>query len=872
MQGNIIRERFLKFYESNNHKIVSSSPLLPIDDDTLLFANAGMNQFKNIFLGKEVRDYKRATTCQKVVRAGGKHNDLENVGRTARHHTFFEMLGNFSFGDYFKVDAIKFAWSFLTEELKLDTSKMFVTIYEEDDEAHGIWKDVIGLPVDKIHRRGKKDNFWQMGDTGPCGPCSEIFYDQGKGVGCNTPECDPECECDRHLEIWNLVFMQYNRDEKGEMTPLPKPSIDTGMGLERVAGIMQNVVSNYDTDLIKPIIEFIANDIGIKYGSNELNDVSMRVIADHSRATAFLIGDGVIPSSDGRGYVLRRIMRRAMRHGRLLGYENIFFYKVVLFVIDFMKGYYTELADKKEYIKGTVEKEERSFIKTLSSGLEILNSDIIPRSKTKGVIVGDDIFKLYDTYGFPVDLLEDIATDNNLSLDLVRFDTLMQEQQERAKAGGLGVKLDRVLDIFTTLGSKYQSEFLGYRESDFDNKGKVICIVNGEKEVATITAQDKAFLIFDKTSFYPEGGGQTGDVGSITADGIEFEVDDTFKVGDAIIHSGHLKKGMIEIGKELDQNINNDRRLKTEYNHTATHLLHKALQSTLGATVRQAGSNVDDESFRFDFTFDRALTDVEIESIEQQVNSEIFTSHKVVKEYMNKEEAIKTGATALFGERYSDTVRVVTIGDYSTELCGGCHIENTSEIGVFKIILEQSVASGVRRIEGLTSYKALAYLNDADRLRKDLLQLLKTQDIVKRVNDIFLELKSKDRNIRDLESKLVSINAEDMLSDIKTVNGINYITLRMDDSSIDNMRSLLDKAKQKVGSGIVIMAGVSDSKGVLLIGVTKDITSKINANDIIKKANTITVVKGGGRPEMAQAGVDDVSKIDELLNSLIDII
>ena len=872
MQGNIIRERFLKFFETNSHKIISSSPLLPIDDDTLLFANAGMNQFKNIFLGKEIRDYNRATTCQKVVRAGGKHNDLENVGRTARHHTFFEMLGNFSFGDYFKVDAIKFAWSFLTEELKLDTSKMFVTIFEEDDEAHDIWKDVIGLSVDKIHRRGKKDNFWQMGDTGPCGPCSEIFYDQGKGVGCNTPECDPKCECDRHLEIWNLVFMQYNRDETGDMTPLPKPSIDTGMGLERVAGIMQNVVSNYDTDLIKPIIEFIASDIGIKYGSDELSDVSMRVIADHSRATAFLIGDGVIPSSDGRGYVLRRIMRRAMRHGRLLGYESIFFYKVVLFVIDFMKGYYTELADKKEYIQGTVEKEERSFIKTLSSGLEILNSDILPRSKSKGVIVGDDIFKLYDTYGFPVDLLEDIATDNNLSLDMSRFDILMQEQQERAKLGGLGVKLDRVLDIFTILGSKYQSEFLGYRESDFNSRGKVVSIIKDEKEVATITATDKAFLIFDKTSFYPEGGGQVGDIGYITAEGIEFEVDDTFKVGDAIIHSGHLRSGTIEIGKELDHNINSGRRLKTEYNHTATHLLHKALQSTLGAAVRQAGSNVDDESFRFDFTFDRALTGVEIESIEQQVNNEIFTAHKVVKECMSKEEAIKTGATALFGERYSDTVRVVTIGNYSTELCGGCHIENTSEIGVFKIVVEQSVASGVRRIEGLTSYKALMYLNDADRLRKDLLQLLKTQDIVKRINDIFLELKSKDRNIKDLEAKLVSINAEDMLSDIKSVNGINYITLRMDDSSIDNMRSLLDKAKQKVVSGIVIMAGISDSKGILLIGVTKDLTSKMNANDIIKKANTITVVKGGGRPEMAQAGIDDVSKIDELLNSLIDII
>ncbi len=872
MQGNIIRERFLKFFELNSHKIISSSPILPIDDDTLLFANAGMNQFKNIFLGKEVRDYNRATTCQKVVRAGGKHNDLENVGRTARHHTFFEMLGNFSFGDYFKEDAIKFAWNFLTEDLKLDKSKMFVTIFEEDDEAHDIWKDVIGLPVDKIYRRGKKDNFWQMGDTGPCGPCSEIFYDQGKGVGCNRAECDAECECDRHLEIWNLVFMQFNRDETGNMSPLPKPSIDTGMGLERVAGIMQNVVSNYDTDLIKPIIEFISSDIGIKYGSSDLSDVSMRVIADHSRAAAFLIGDGVIPSSDGRGYVLRRIMRRAMRHGRLLGYEDIFFYKVVLFVIDFMKGYYIELADKKEYIKGIVEKEERSFIKTLSSGLEILNSDIIPRSKSNGVIVGDDIFKLYDTYGFPVDLLEDIATDSNLTLDMARFDILMQEQQERAKLGGLGVKLDRVLDIFTTLGSKYQSEFLGYRESDFNNSGKVISIVKDEKEVGTISSGDKAYLIFDKTSFYPESGGQTGDTGEIISDDIEFEVDDTFKVGDAIIHSGYLKTGKIEVGNVFNQQINKDRRFKTEYNHTATHLLHKALQSTLGATVRQAGSHVDNESFRFDFTFDRALTDKEIASIEQQVNSEIFNSHIVQKEYMNKDAAIKAGATALFGERYSDTVRVVTIGDYSTELCGGCHIENTSEIGLCKIVLEQSVASGVRRIEGLTSYRALSYLNDADNLRKDLLQLLKTQDIVKKINDMFLDLKSRDKHIKELEEKLVSINAEDMLSDIKVVNGISYIVLRIDNNSIDNMRSLLDKAKQKIGSGIVIMAGINDSKGILLIGVTKDITSKITANDVIKKANSITDVKGGGRPEMAQAGIDDISKIDELLNSLIDII
>jgi len=874
MKGNDIRRGFLKFFEDNGHKIISSSPLVPIDDDTLLFANAGMNQFKNIFLGRESRDYKRASTCQKVVRAGGKHNDLENVGVTARHHTFFEMLGNFSFGDYFKVEAIKFAWTFLTEELKLDQSKLLVTIYKDDNEAFDIWHNTIGLSNDKIFRKGEKDNFWQMGDIGPCGPCSEIFYDQGSSVGCKRNECDIDCECDRHLEIWNLVFMQFNRDEKGNLLPLPKPSIDTGMGLERVATILQNVSSNYDTDLIRPIIDFISTEIDIPYGNDELKDISMRVIADHSRATTFLIADGVIPSNEGRGYVLRRIMRRAMRHIKLLGFDDLFFYKVSVFIIDFMKEYYTELADKRDYIQDIVEREERSFSKTLSSGLEIFYNEILPKQGSSNIISGDDIFKLYDTFGFPVDLLNDIAKDNNLILDMDRFNECMATQQDQARSGGLGVKANRTSDTLVRLGSTYTSKFLGYRESADKFKSKVVSIIKDDIEVDIIGSSDKASIILDNTIFYPEGGGQVGDLGSITTLSGEFIVEDTFKVGDAIIHRGYLAKGELRVSNEVDLHLDIARRGLIESSHTATHLLHRALQLVLGNTVRQAGSYVDERSLRFDYTFSRGMTEEEISEIEILVTKQIFDSSVIMKTFMSKDEAVKLGAMALFGERYGDEVRVVSIGDYSLELCGGCHIDKTSEIGLFKIISEQSIASGVRRIEALTSYNALEYLNSAERLRRDISKRFKVSndEIIKRLDDMVGELKLKDKQIKVLEEQLASLKVEDLLSELKVVNDINVISLRLDNNSIDQMRLFLDKTKQQIKSGVVIVTGINNGKGILLVGTTKDISSKLGANEIIKRSIAITGGRGGGKSDFAQAGIDDISKLDKLTNSLVDII
>ena len=872
MKGSDIRTAFLKYFAERSHTVVASSGLVPHDDPTLLFANAGMNQFKDIFLGKEVRSYKRATSCQKVVRAGGKHNDLENVGRTARHHTFFEMLGNFSFGDYFKEDAIKFAWEFLTKNLNLPEEKLFVTIYKDDDEAFKIWHEVIGLHASKIIRKGEKDNFWQMGDTGPCGPCSEIFIDQGEGVGCGRPECDAYCDCDRHLEIWNLVFMQYNRDEDGNLHPLPKPSIDTGMGLERIAAVVQGKSSNYDTDLIKPIIEYTAKLSGVEYGANEASDVSMRVIADHSRSAAFLIADGVLPSNEGRGYVLRRIMRRAMRHGRMLGLEGAFFCKVCGFVVDFMKGHYVELADKKTYITKAVETEEKAFGRTLSAGMKLINEEILPAAAETKTISGEDIFKLYDTHGFPVDLLEDIATDAGYVLDMAGFESAMSKQQERAKRSGLGVSSAGILDILKNLSGRITSEFWGY--ASLEASSPVEALVKGDCEVDIISEGEDADIILTVTPFYPEGGGQVGDTGIIEINGNIFKVNNTLKVGEMIIHRGVMQKGRIAKGQSVKAIVDAQRRCLIERNHTTTHLLHKALRKFVGEHARQAGSMVSDDRLRFDFTHSSPLTHQQISSIEKEVNNIIFQGLMVKKRVEDIQDAIDSGATALFGEKYSDIVRVVEVDGYSVELCGGCHTDNTVSIGLFKIISESSVASGVRRIEALTGSKALEYLSEAECINKNIGAMLKCSqgEIVSRVSDLIENAKETERLKKEAEDGIAARAAGKMADDAREINGIKALSVKLNMVSADGMRNMVDSLRDKLGSCVVLVAGETDGKLILVCGVSKDLTGKYKAGAIVKETAKIAGGSGGGKDDMAQAGAKDVSKLEELLEKFYSIV
>lgn len=872
MKGSEIRSAFLMYFSDRRHTVVSSSSLVPTDDPTLLFANAGMNQFKDIFLGKEERNYKRATSCQKVVRAGGKHNDLENVGRTARHHTFFEMLGNFSFGNYFKEDAIKYAWDFLTKVLSLPEEKLFVTIYKDDDEAFNIWHDVIGLHSSKIIRKGKKDNFWQMGDTGPCGPCSEIFYDQGEGVGCCRPECDPYCDCDRHLEIWNLVFMQYDRDEKGNLNPLPKPSIDTGMGLERIAAVIQGKTSNYDTDLIKPIIDYIAEKSGKKYGENEIDDVSMRVIADHSRSTTFLIADGVMPSNEGRGYVLRRIMRRAMRHGRMLGFEKDFFYDICGFVLDFMKGHYVELSDKKAYVIKTVELEENAFGRTLSSGMKHINEEIFPKVSKNKTIKGSDIFKLYDTYGFPVDLLEDIAKDAGFKLDMKGFEKEMAKQQERAKKAGLGATSSSTSDVLKRLSGTHESEFWGY--ASLDANAPIEAIVKDDKEVDAISEGEKADLVLTITPFYPESGGQIGDTGYMDVNGNIFQVENTIKIGEMILHKGIVTKGSISKGQMAHAFVDEERRHLIERNHTATHLLHKALQTVIGPHARQAGSLVADDKLRFDFTHSVPLTDEEILSIEDEVNNAIFKCLPVYKRVEDMQDAIDEGATALFGEKYGNIVRVVEISHYSIELCGGCHTDNISSIGIFKIISETSVASGVRRIEALTGKRAFEYLRNIEKINADVASMLKcsTNEVSNRVSDLIITNKEHEKLRKDVEERIAIRATDKLIEDAREINGVKFLSLKLNKMSNDGMRNMVDSIRNRLGSSVVLVAGENDEKLSVICGVSKDLIGRYKAGAIVKEVVKIAGGSGGGKDDMAQAGAKDISKLDDVLENFYTVV
>jgi len=872
MTGHEIREKFLKYFEEKGHTAVSSSSLLPANDPTLLFTNAGMNQFKDIFLGREDRGYSRACSSQKVVRAGGKHNDLENVGVTARHHTFFEMLGNFSFGDYFKEDAIEYGWDFLTRVMGLPIEDMYVSVFEDDDEAYDIWKDKMNVPEDRILRMGAKDNFWAMGDTGPCGPCSEIHIDQGEHMKCGDDCAMGVCECDRFLELWNLVFMQFDRQPDGEMLPLPKPSIDTGMGLERITAVVQGVNSNYDTDLIKPIIEFTAKLAGIKYGDDPENDTSLRVIADHSRSTTFLIGDGVLPSNEGRGYVLRRIMRRAMRHGRMLGFNETFFYKVCEFVVDFMKGHYIELADKKSFISKIVSVEEVQFGKTLSIGLKIID-ELFEKYKADRVIPGDEIFRLYDTYGFPVDLLADACEDNNFALDTVGFDNEMKSQQEKAKAAWKGSGEEAIADIYRNLQSEIECKFVGYEDLELDGEIKIM-LKDGAKVEAAVEG-DNVEIIVPVTSFYPEGGGQAGDKGTMKTDDALFVVTNTKKYGDTlIVHEGKVEIGNIKVGDKVFMAVDKESRDATERNHTATHLLHKSLQLVLGDHVRQAGSLVGPNRLRFDFNHFTGISSDEMDRIEEAVNEAVRDNFDVSKSMMSIDDAMSAGAMALFGEKYGDEVRVVQVDEFSKELCGGCHVDKTGDIGLFKVVSESSVASGVRRIEALTGAGALEYVQKADRNAKTAALGLKTSvdELPAKVDELNETLKEKEREIKRLSDKLNAAKAGDVLDQVQEVAGIKLLAMKMDNPDVDSLRNFVDTARDKMGSGVVVTGATDGNKVTFICGVTKDLIKQIKAGDVVREVAKITGGGGGGRPDMAQAGGKDPSKLDEAINAAAKIV
>jgi len=875
MTGNEVRRKFLEYFQKHHHKIVRSSSLVPQDDPTLLFTNAGMVQFKRAFLGEEDRGYRRATTSQKCVRAGGKHNDLENVGYTARHHTFFEMLGNFSFGDYFKEKAIEFAWDLLTNGYGLPGEKLYASVYLEDDEAYDLWHKGIGIPEERVVRFDEKDNFWAMGDTGPCGPCSELLLDRGEGYGCDRPDCRVGCECDRYLEIWNLVFMQFNRDASGKMTPLPKPSIDTGLGLERMVTLLQDVSTNYETDLILPIIKKAEELSEKKMGESPENDVAMKVIADHSRAAAFLIGDGVLPSNEGKGYVLRRIMRRAIRYGRNLGLDKPFLDVTASVVFDIMKDAYPELMASKAFITNVIQNEETRFSETLDFGLTLLNDTLSDlRAKGSDRVPGSVIFKLYDTYGFPVDIVRDVVRDENMALDMDGFDASMQAQRDRSRSVATFSELG---DAYRELSAKgIKSNFMGYDQNSLDTT--ILVLVDDGKEVANIEEGMDIELVTDKTPFYGESGGQVGDMGTITAskgDSFVMQVSDTIKDPTGlIIHKGRVLSGKISKGDEITLTVDMEKRNATAANHTATHILHHALRTVLGEHVKQAGSRVAPDRFRFDFNHFSQVDPAQLDEIELIVNRRIRENAVVETEEMDAEEAFNSGATALFEEKYGDRVRVVSLADFSMELCGGTHTEKTGNIGLFKIISESSIASGVRRIEALTGEAALHHLQKTSHLVQEAARMLRDQPevIPKRIQKLLERLKGAEKKIDQLKAKLLGASASKATDEITEVNGIKLLIKVVDADSPAALRDLADRFKEQLNSGIIVLGSRSGSKALLLTAVTPDLTGQFHAGKIINKLAAIVGGGGGGRPDMAQAGGPKPENLEKAMEAATDII
>ncbi|MCG6910788.1 MAG: alanine--tRNA ligase [Deltaproteobacteria bacterium] len=875
MTGNEVRSTFLKYFHKHNHQIVRSSSLVPQDDPTLLFTNAGMVQFKRTFLGEEKRGYARATTSQKCVRAGGKHNDLENVGYTARHHTFFEMLGNFSFGDYFKEGAIEFAWDLLVNGYGLPAEKLYASVYLDDDEAYDLWHEKIGLPTDRIVRFGEEDNFWAMGDTGPCGPCSELLLDRGEPYGCGRPDCKVGCECDRYLEIWNLVFMQFNRNAAGEMTPLPKPSIDTGLGLERMVTLLQDLPTNYETDLIMPIIKKAEDLAERKMGDSGEDDVAMKVIADHSRAAAFLIGDGVLPSNEGRGYVLRRIMRRAIRYGRNLGLVKPFLHKTASVVFDIMEDAYPELKESQAFITKVIQNEEARFSETLDFGLRLLNDTLADiRAKGRNQVPGDVIFKLYDTYGFPVDIVRDVVRDRAMELDMDGFESAMEGQRKRSRSvtafSGVG-------DAYRDLSAEgFVPEFLGYDRIEAVSKIKLI-VADG-KEIPWAEKGQTVEVLTAATPFYGESGGQVGDTGSIVAaDGTAFEVAvaDTVKDPNGlIIHKGTVVYGTVRKGDDALLTVDAQKRAATALNHTATHILHYALRKVLGEHVKQAGSAVGPDRFRFDFThFSRVEHDA-LDEIERLVNDRVRENVAVQKEEMDAETALKSGATALFEEKYGDRVRVISLSNFSRELCGGTHTDRTGDIGLFKIIGESSVASGVRRIEALTGSAALTFVQQSVGVLQEAAMLLrdKPESVAQRIEKMMAQQKSAEKEIQQLKARISTISAGETEDAFKNVNGVKVLVKKVEVESPAALRELADRFKDRIASGVVVLGGVAGGKVLLIAVVTKDLVDKFHAGNIVKHAAGLVGGGGGGRPDMAQAGGTQPENLEKALVAVLEMI
>ena len=868
---NEIRSKFLNFFESKGHYAAKSASLVPHNDKSLLLINSGMAPLKNYFAGVEVPPSKRMTTCQKCIRTG----DIENVGKTARHGTFFEMLGNFSFGDYFKRESIRWGWEFVTEHLNIPEDRLWVTVYEEDDDAFDIWSKEMNFPTERIVRLGKDDNFWEIG-TGPCGPCSEIYFDRGEEFGCDNPDCKPGCDCDRYLEFWNHVFTQFDRDEDGNYGQLEHKNIDTGMGLERMACIMQNVDNIFEVDTIRQIISAIEKVANVEYGKDAKKDVSVRIITDHIRAVSFLVADGVLPSNEGRGYVLRRLLRRAARHGKLLGIKENFLYNLVDEVIKVSGEAYPELVEKENYIKKVIRIEEEKFNETIDQGSEILASYIEGLKKNnEKTLSGENAFKLYDTYGFPIDLTKEILEEVGLDLDEDAFNDEMNKQRERARSARGNMEGESWKeDPLSKLDESASSSFEGY--NNLSLVGKVNAIVMNDEIVESAKEGDKIAIVLDQTTFYPEGGGQAGDCGILSNDNVVIEVVDTRKgANNTIKHIGFVKSGEIKVNDELNTIVNKEVRMASARNHTATHLLHKVLKEVLGEHVNQAGSLVNSERLRFDVTHFEAISKDELKLIEEKVNDAIFDSLEINCENMGINEAKEKGATALFGEKYGNEVRVVSMGDFSIELCGGTHLKNTSQVGMFKILSEGGVAAGVRRIEAITGKAVYEYLKEKDRVINDVCISIKAKEdnLTQRASQLVDENKALSKELHDLKAKMSLQSADSILDSKVEINGVNLVTAKFEDMDMNTLRETADSLRDKLGSGVVVMANVADNKINFIVTATKDVLEKgIHSGNIVREVAQIAGGKGGGRPNMAQAGASDVSKVEEALNYACEVI
>jgi len=882
MTGAELREKFLRYFEEKGHTRVRSSPLVPGDDPTLLFTNAGMVQFKSVFLGEERRAYVRATSSQKCVRAGGKHNDLENVGRTARHHTFFEMLGNFSFGDYFKPDAIAFAWEFLTRDLGLDRRRLIATVYTDDDDAFALWKRVAGFGDDRVLRLGEKDNFWAMGDTGPCGPCSEVHFHQGDHIACaevaaGRPCLGPACECDRWLEVWNLVFMQFNRDAAGTLTPLPRPSIDTGMGLERITAIVQGKESNYDTDLLAPLIAEVSALARRRYRAGEADDVSMRVIADHARTTTFLIADGVMPSNEWRGYVLRRIMRRAMRHGRMLGLTEPFLWKTVDWVVKLMGGAYPEIVAERPRIQEAVRGEEERFAETLDTGTLKIKDYLAEHARdTRRVVDGRFLFTLYDTYGFPMDLAEEVFQDAGWRVTeatRAAADAEMEAQRARARAGAtFGAGDDAAASaIYQRLGTEISpTEFVGYES--LASPARILAMIDasdgGPRRLTEASDGAEVEMILDRTPAYAESGGQVGDTGTLVGRSGRGEIVDTYYRGSKlIVHRVKVVSGGFHENEDVAVTVETPRRQGLRRHHTGTHLLHAGLRRVLGTHVTQAGSLVAPDHLRFDFSHGASLKDREVEQIEEMVNEQVQANVPVTQSEMDLDEALRMGAMALFGEKYGNRVRVIKIGDFSTELCGGTHLDRTGDIGLLKIAGEGAVASGVRRVEAVAGPAAIESVARKEAALREAAELLKIGplEVPKRLQKLLDEQRALEKQLAELEARLARSRAEDLVKAARQVNGVAVIAGRIDGLDADGLRAVADTLRNRLGSGIVCVGSVVDGKVNLIAAVTKDLTARFQAGKLIQEVARAVGGGGGGRPDLAQAGGKDPAKLDAAL-------